>query len=308
MSAARSLPAVCSIFLMSGCGSGTPATSPSSPSSGPPVVTSTPAVPQPNPGSGSSLPLSCRSLPPANGTGAGCRPEPSDFLRAVTDAVLAAQDASFLDPDSKETFAVVQDALIQSPNAYLKLIVESLDRRGLCAVYDGEELNVRNTSGFNEQFDVITSKGGSWIRYMSTCTPATPIPAILTPPVQDPACQLAPSKDSYCDKPAPLYGGDVGTALDDLIAQERLLAKPLIFDFGSRALGRDNGWKVANVDLYFSEIRKKLRAKGYCSVYDGSDELLIKKGTNRLSEHWDLLTGEGHSLRLLGAACHDAAF
>ena len=290
--------------LLAGCGASTPAGSPSAPTAAPPSIPSTPSAPLPS----STLPVSCRALPPATGTERGCRPEPSDFLRLVTDAVSAAQGATVVDPDSKETYALVQNGRIQSPNAYLKLIVDTLDRQGLCAVYDGEELNVRNSSGYNEQFDVITSSGGSWIKYMSTCTPAVPLPAIVTPPVQDPECKLAPSKESYCARLAPIYEGDMFDALDELIAQDRQLATPLIFNLSDHAPGVPNGWKVTNVPLYFSELRRKLRVKGYCSVYNGEDELLIKKGTNRFSEHWDLLKAEGYSLRLLGAVCRDAAF
>lgn len=291
-------------IVMAACGSTTPAGSPSAPS----VTTSTPVAPAPVPPPTSSLPSSCRSLPPATGTSLGCRMEPPDFLSMVSDAVSAAQNATVVDPDSKEAYVLVQNGLIQSPSTYLKIIVDTLDRQGLCAVYDGEELNVRKSNGYNEQFDIITSSGGSWSKYMSTCSPAVPLPAIVTPAIQDPECRLAPSREAYCDRPASIYGGDVAGALDELIAQDRALSRPLIFDFGDRQVGLENGWKVTDVPLYFSELRKKLRLRGYCSVYDGADELLIKKGTNRFSEHWDLLKSEGHSLRLFAAACHDAAF
>lgn len=301
----RSL-APCLAVLVVACGSTTPATSPSAPSAAPAPTTSTPAAPTPAPNS--SLPVSCRALPPATGTAAGCRQEASDFVRAVTDAVSAAQNATAVDPDSREVYAVVSNGQIQSPNAYLRLIVDALDRQGLCAAYDGEELNVRTSSGYNELFDVITGTGGSWTKYMSTCTPATPIPAMAAPPNLDPECRLAPSKDTYCDRASPQYEADVFGALDELIAQDQRLATPVIFNFSSRAPGTDNGWLVANVPLYFSEMRRKLRTRGYCSLYSGDDEVLIKRGTNRFSEHWDLLRGEGYSLRLLAATCRDAAF
>ena len=55
-------------------------------------------------------------------------------------------------------------------------------------------------------------------------------------------------------------------------------------------------------------MRTKLRSRGHCSIRGGDDEVWVKKGTNRLSEHWDLLTASGHSLRVMAAACHDAAF
>ena len=289
-------------ILMMACGSSTATPSPSSPSAAPSPTQTSPAAPT------SSLPASCRALPPATGTVSGCHQEASDFERAVTNAVSAAQGAVAVDPDTRETYALVENGRIQSPNAYLKAIVETLDRQGLCAAYDGEELNVRASNGYNELFDVITASGAPWIKYMSTCSPATPIPATAPPPVRDPECTLAPSRDSYCDRPSPAYEGDVFGALDELIAEDRQLANPLIFNFGDRAPGTDNGWKVTNTALYFSQMRKKLRAKGYCSVTEGEDELWIKKGTNRFSEHWDLVRGEGYSLRLLAAACRDAAF
>lgn len=293
-------------LLCSTCGSGTPAVAPSAPTAAPAPTPSATVVPVPAPNA--SLPASCRPLPPATGTTAGCRQEASDFLRAVADAVSIAQNSTVVDPDTKESYALVQNGVIQSPSAYLKLVIDTLDRQGLCAAYDGEELNVRTSNSYNELFDIITGTGGSWTKYMSTCGPATPIPPIVTPANLDPECKLAPSKDTYCDRSAPQYEGDVVSALDELIAQDQKLATPLVFDFNSRAPGTSSGFRVANVPLYFSELRKKMRARGYCNIYSGDDELLIKKGTNRFSEHWDLLSGEGYSLRLLAATCHDAAF
>ncbi|MEO8361990.1 MAG: hypothetical protein ABI672_18305 [Vicinamibacteria bacterium] len=294
--------------LMAACGSSSSGTSPSGSSSSTAAPTATPVTATPTPALTPSLPASCRNIPVAMGTAAGCHQEASDFLKAVTEAVSIAANSTAVDPDTKETFPILQNGVLQSPNAYLKLIVDALDRQGICAVNDGEELNIRNTNAYNEMFDVITSSGGSWVKYQSTCSPAIPMPAVINPPVQDPECKLVPSKDSYCDKAAGTYNGDVIGALDEMIAQDRQLASPLIFDFRSRALGDETGWKVANVPLYFSEMRKRLRTKGYCSVYPGDDELLIKKGTNRFSEHWDLLRGEEFSLRNLAAVCHDAAF
>jgi hypothetical protein len=46
---------------------------------------------------------------------------------------------------------------------------------GYCAFYDGEEMAVKNTNKFNDQYDISTSSG--YIRrgdgsYRSTCWPA----------------------------------------------------------------------------------------------------------------------------------------
>ena len=226
----------------------------------------------------------------------------------MSDAVSAAQNAVVVDPDTRESYALIRDGLIQSPNAYLKLVSDALDKQGLCAIYDGEEMDVRNTNAYDEHFDIITSSGGSWIKYMSTCSPALPLPPIVTPPVQDPECKLAPSNRNYCDRAGSKYEGDMFDAMDEVIAQDRQLVKPLVFDFSDHAPGVANGWRVTDVPLYFSELRRRMRVKGYCSIVNGDDELWIKKGTNRFSEHWDLLRSDGYTLRALASVCRDAAF
>jgi hypothetical protein len=64
---------------------------------------------------------------------------------------------------------------VTDPGAYLGGVIQQLSRRGYCAMFDGEELAVKNTNDFNEQYDILSS-GGS-VRsgsesYRSTCRPA----------------------------------------------------------------------------------------------------------------------------------------
>jgi hypothetical protein len=54
-------------------------------------------------------------------------------------------------------------------------VVTRLERMGFCAVWDGEEVGVKNDNGFNEQYQVMTSMG--YVRwgagaYRSTCFPS----------------------------------------------------------------------------------------------------------------------------------------
>ena len=54
-------------------------------------------------------------------------------------------------------------------------VVARLEAMGFCAVWDGEEVGVKNTNDFNEQYQVMTSLG--YVRwgggaYRSTCFPA----------------------------------------------------------------------------------------------------------------------------------------
>ena len=65
--------------------------------------------------------------------------------------------------------------LVLDPDAFLRELVARLEAAGLCAHYDGEELGVKKTNDFNDQFDVLTfemylrRENGS---YRSTCRPA----------------------------------------------------------------------------------------------------------------------------------------
>jgi hypothetical protein len=60
-------------------------------------------------------------------------------------------------------------------NAYYAAVVEELRALGYCALFDGEEIAVKDTNSYNEQYHVLTSSGvvrrspGS---YRATCSPA----------------------------------------------------------------------------------------------------------------------------------------
>ena len=58
---------------------------------------------------------------------------------------------------------------------YHQEVVVRLEKMGFCAVWDGEEVGVKNSNDFNEQYQVMTSLG--YVRwgggaYRSTCFPA----------------------------------------------------------------------------------------------------------------------------------------
>jgi hypothetical protein len=65
--------------------------------------------------------------------------------------------------------------LVRDPDRFTEELVARLEEMGLCAFYDGEELGVKLTNDFNDQFDVLTfefflrRENGS---YRSTCRPA----------------------------------------------------------------------------------------------------------------------------------------
>jgi hypothetical protein len=58
---------------------------------------------------------------------------------------------------------------------YVNRVAQAITKNGVCGFYDGEELAVKNSNSFNDQFDILTSdgfirrQGGS---YRTTCRPA----------------------------------------------------------------------------------------------------------------------------------------
>ena len=78
--------------------------------------------------------------------------------------------------DLKKTRGGCPDCyFILKPDNYVTRVAELITRNGICGHYDGEELAVKNSNSFNDQYDIFTSDG--YIRrqygsYRSTCKPA----------------------------------------------------------------------------------------------------------------------------------------
>jgi hypothetical protein len=136
-----------------------------------PTVIPTP-VPKATPTPEAPPTVSACRLPRGNGTGANCPRVSTAFLTDVQSAikqVIREQPEIFKKRDCMDCY----DAL--DPDAYVGGVVEQMARRGYCALYDGEELAVKNTNDFNEQFDILSASNGvRWgsESYRSTCRPA----------------------------------------------------------------------------------------------------------------------------------------
>jgi hypothetical protein len=139
-----------------------------------PTPSTTPAPnPTPTPSSAPPSAGSC-SLPPSNFPDAGCSMQSPSFLGRVDKAItlLTEQQPSIFDFNRKtcdNCYYVKNDA------AYVAGVIKNLAAAGLCSLYDGEELAVKNSNSFNEQYDILVSSGhirrgnGS---YRSTCSPS----------------------------------------------------------------------------------------------------------------------------------------
>ncbi|HVR70357.1 MAG TPA: hypothetical protein VMT87_05875 [Vicinamibacteria bacterium] len=133
-----------------------------------PVPSPAPPAPTPEP-----TPPGC-GLPPGTGSGTGCRRELPVFALDVNHAIAKAQNEhpEYFDFSSHQgglSYRVVRR------DEYIAEVVANLKLRGLCALYDGVEVAVKNANEYNEQYNVHTSQG--FVRwgagaYISTCRPA----------------------------------------------------------------------------------------------------------------------------------------
>ena len=139
-----------------------------------PAPTPTPANPGPSPTPTPAPPSGSCSLPPSSNPGDNCTMQSPAFLGAVDKAItlLTQQQPTLFNFNNKicENCYFVKDE-----SAYAAGVIRNLNAAGYCAKYDGEELGVKNSNSFNEQYDILISSGhirrgeGS---YRSTCTPA----------------------------------------------------------------------------------------------------------------------------------------
>ena len=142
----------------------TPAATPT-PAPGNPTATPTPAPP-----SGQTC-----SLGRGNGSGDGCPFERARFQEVVEraiDNVIRNNPSLF---DKSKDRCVQGCPFVRDSDGYWDAITAEVRRLGYCATNDGEELAVKNSNSFNDQYDIINSEG--FVRrgtgaYRSTCYPA----------------------------------------------------------------------------------------------------------------------------------------
>ena len=131
-----------------------------------PMPTPTPEAPPPGGGS-------C-GLPPSNNPNAPCSMQSTSFLAQVDKAItqVTQQQPNIFDVNNK----VCENCYyVKNPGKFTSAVIANLNAVGLCAHYDGEELAVKNSNSFNEQFDILLASGhvrrgaGS---YRATCQPS----------------------------------------------------------------------------------------------------------------------------------------
>lgn len=101
-------------------------------------------------------------LPRGTGTGRSCGRESPQFMDAINAAIDKAID------EHPELFR----DLLQTGGEYMDAVVENLRRAGYCALNDGEEIAIKNSNDFSEQYDILSAGGHVLRAYMVTCRPA----------------------------------------------------------------------------------------------------------------------------------------
>lgn len=196
----------------------------------------------------------------------GCRQTSAQFAEDMGAAV---------DQSAAQSGGVVGNK-ITSQGLFILGVLQSLQDKGYCADYDGEEVQLKKDNAFHEQYDIVIADGqvrrGSGT-YRVTCTPAAfPTPA---PPLEPtPGCSLPPSREKACGRDDD--GGAFVGALDEGISTLRQ-QHPEYF----------NGNRVTNVDAYYNGLVDFMKAQGLCATTD-FEEISIKK-TNEYSENYDPL-------------------
>jgi hypothetical protein len=144
-----------------------------------PGAPTTPGTPNPAPGTPAPAPAppppsgSC-SLPASHDN--GCSRTSPSFLGDVEAAIdqLVREQPSLFNLNKTQGCNTCYEVL--NPTQYVQRVAALVRARGLCSTYDGEELAVKNTNSFSDQYDILTAQnfirrqGGS---YRVTCRPAT---------------------------------------------------------------------------------------------------------------------------------------
>lgn len=292
----RWAPVLLALFALTCGGNGSPTGVTPSPTPGP---TPTPqATPTPPPASSLCTRLGYVPSPDTRCTRDENKTKFKADLDAAIDKVIAEHGKYFENGSG--------GVRVKNFGAFVVSLIDNLDEAGVCAGFDGEEIQVKNSNDFNEQYDVTANAG--WIRradsaYRTTCAPAafpTPPPAPISPPA---GCPLPSSREIACGPAEPSYLDDIKASIDQAVQEH-----PEIFDLRA-AKGEPDAYYVKDITAYHQYVVANMVQRGYCARFDG-EEVVIKK-TNVYTDHYDVLTGDNYIRRGQGeyrVSCYPAAF
>ena len=146
----------------------------SSPSAGAPPETTPPSHPPHEPPPPPAGQPAC-DLPPGIGSGQDCPRQISAFLPEVERSLDRLVDRHPEIFDLNSTRGCGTCYLVRDTDAYIQGMLEEVRSEGACATWDGEELAIKRSNDFNDQYDILTFE--NFIRrdngsYRATCYPA----------------------------------------------------------------------------------------------------------------------------------------
>jgi hypothetical protein len=139
-----------------------------------PAPTPTPSTPAPTPTPDPGTPAGTCSLPASNPANPVCTDESAQFGQQMNTALTAVTTLhpewfDFNDKKCDDCYYV------KNVDGYLNGVIQQLNNQGVCAHYDGEEMAVKDSNNFSEQWDILLASGhmrrgpGS---YRGVCRPA----------------------------------------------------------------------------------------------------------------------------------------
>jgi hypothetical protein len=226
-----------------------------------------------------------------------CTLEAPTFLSEVDDAI---NEVVAKKPQ------IFEGTKVLSSGQFLVAVIAAMDAKGLCADWDGEELAVKNTDAYNDQYDILTAAGNlrqGISTYRATCYPAA-FPLNAGPPAATPGCpSLPPSRELTCGRENSMFYPDVEAAIAALLTDE-----PQLFDF--KDLAKRTDWpRILNHDGYIQGLIGILKTKGYCARWDGEE--LAVKNKSEFSEQFAVIYSHTRIRRGSGiyrVSCYPAAF
>jgi len=144
------------------------------PAATPPPAAPAPGNPTPAPGGGGGGGGTCPL--PAGTFNENCSMQAQTFLARVEAAI---DEVVRTDPQAfnlnRTRGGCANCYQVVDPTRYVNRVAQAITKNGVCGYYDGEELGVKSSNQFNDQYDILTSdnfirrQGGA---YRSTCRPA----------------------------------------------------------------------------------------------------------------------------------------
>jgi len=132
-----------------------------------PVTTPAPAAAAPSP---TPRAFSCPfpALPDLHNTCPKLSPELNTYVNTAIENVIIQRPELFDFSDSLG----VGSWKVKDRQKYVDAVVAAIQAQGICAKDDNEEIAVKNTNAFHEQYNIWTSGGYVRRSYITTCIPA----------------------------------------------------------------------------------------------------------------------------------------